>query len=425
MASHKSFDLIVVGAGPAGSSAAYHAAKGGLNVLLLDKSRFPRDKICGGGLSPRSLQILKSMGLFDKIQELGQRGNRAIVYSNGGRLFEGHIPGDTKEPNHFLIVSRYHLDNLIVESAIKEGVDFKEETKVTGMILDGDRIAGVRAIQGGVEREYYSRLVVGANGAFSMLSGEFGNRPLKPRECFIAARAYFSGVSGVNDAIEGFFNPEILPGLAWLFPMKGGCVNVGFGMRYDVFRVKGIPPLSLFRKVIHEDRALSLRLSGATQEGKARGLVIPTFKPNFKYVCHGGLLAGDAACLVDPLSGEGIIYALISGRIAAGTAIYAFELGDFSKDVLSRYSLHLREHIYPWLKGAAFLLKLPKVTHGMEAAKRRAVKDADFAQVLSLMACGLIPKGRLMSWDFFLHAVIPFWRDEIKRVIKKSRIYRD
>lgn len=306
-------DVIIVGAGPAGSALAFFLASAGRTVRLFDKAAFPRDKTCGDGLSPRALSVLGRIGAFEAVAAAGHRVDRLRLYAPDGGFFEGPIPAPPGHPGFAVVLPRFQLDDLIRQRALAAGAAF-EQAAVSGLLQDAaGRAAGVRTAEGA---EHRARLVVLATGASAGLLERAGLAPAGPPQGR-AARTYFEGLSGLPEAVEFHFDSVPLPGYGWVFPTSPTSANVGAG--YFV-RPGGRAPHATPRQTYDGFLAnpyVAGLLRGGRPAAPVRGYPLRTDFPAARLAAPGLRLVGEAAGLVNPLTGEGIDYALESAETAA------------------------------------------------------------------------------------------------------------
>jgi geranylgeranyl reductase family protein len=334
------YDAIVVGAGPGGSSAAYFMARRGLRVLLLDKADFPRDKTCGDGLTPRAVSMLQTMGLADRLQQIGHVIRRFEVHAPNGRSTGDAIAIGAGSPDYALVVPRFQLDDLIRQQAVQAGAHFQPGTWVD--VLRIERANGTPYIEVIGEREgrrvaLRAQMAIIATGANPQLLHRVGLLPRLP-QFIVAARAYFEGVEGLSDAWTLRFDGAPLPGYGWIFPVSSDVANIGVGY----FRhTRSASALRAFERFVRTP-ALRASLTRARQVGPVKGY--PLRDDFLNSPTHGQriLLVGEAAGLVNPLTGEGIDYALESGQIAAEHAVAMIARGDFSAQAYASYDRALR-----------------------------------------------------------------------------------
>jgi geranylgeranyl reductase family protein len=331
-------DVIVVGAGPSGSTAAYYLAQAGLNVLLIEKSRFPRDKVCGDGLTPRAVKSLVAMGV-DVSEEAGWLRNKGLRVIGGGMRLELDWPELSSWPGYGLVRTRASLDEQLARRAQAAGAKLLEGTTVTGPVLDDSgRIVGVettsetdekskaRSRSDNTERAhgssvtYRARVVVAADGNSSRLSIAMGLRKRDDRPMGVAVRTYYTSPRHEDDYLESWLDlwdgRRLLPGYGWIFGMGDGTSNVGLGLlnTSDAFGKTD------YRELLKRWLRSMPEEWGYVEENRTepvRGAALPMgFNRTPQY--HNGLvLAGDAAGMVNPFNGEGIAYAMESGELLA------------------------------------------------------------------------------------------------------------
>ena len=315
-------DVIVVGAGPAGSATAAHLARCGLDVLLLEKATFPRDKICGDGLTPRAVKQLISLGI-DVNGEDWHRNKGLRVY--GGRVepFDMPWPELADFPNFGLVRRRQDFDELLARHAVSLGAELVEGCMVREPIIDDrtHRIVGVRSKDG---REFRAPIVVAADGVSSRLSVAMGITKREDRPMGVAARAYFECDRGNGDWMESWLElwdgepqkSDLLPGYGWAFPAGQGISNVGLGM------LSTSPAFARtdYKELMTRWLAATPPEWGFTEEnrrGEIRSAALPMAFNRQPAYQRGLLLVGDAGGMVNPFNGEGIDYALEAAAMAA------------------------------------------------------------------------------------------------------------
>jgi len=331
-------DVIVVGAGPSGSTAAYYLSQAGLNVLLIEKSRFPRDKVCGDGLTPRAVKSLVAMGV-DVSEEAGWLRNKGLRVIGGGLRLELDWPELSSWPGYGLVRTRASLDEQLARRAQAAGARLLEGTTVTGPVLDENgRIAGVettaepedksksRSRSDNAERKhgsshtYRARVVVAADGNSSRLSVAMGLRKRDDRPMGVAVRTYYTSPRHKDDYLESWLDlwdgDRLLPGYGWIFGMGDGTSNVGLGLlnTSDAFGKTD------YRELLKRWLKSMPEEWGYVEENRTepvRGAALPMGFNRTPHYHNGLLLAGDAAGMVNPFNGEGIAYAMESGEILA------------------------------------------------------------------------------------------------------------
>ena len=312
-------DVLVVGAGPAGSAAAFHLARHGVDVLCVDKARFPREKVCGDGLTPRGVKAIQAMGVdpteagFTRIEGLRVYGPTVTLNLPWPRL--------SSQPDFGVVRTRHDLDHLLLQRAQKAGATVWEGTEVETPLVDGSWVAGARVRREGEEPETVrARFVLACDGASSRFAGKAGVARDPRRPLGVAARTYFRSPREQGSWFEAWFDlvedGVILPGYGWIFPVGDGILNVGAGLLNTTSLFRQVSPrkmLDLFERNlpdewgIREENSAGEVLSGPLPMGMNRA---PLAMP-------GMLVVGDAGGLINPFTGEGIAYAIETAEIAA------------------------------------------------------------------------------------------------------------
>jgi len=354
-------DVVVVGAGPGGSAAAYWLARAGANVLLVDKAHFPRSKPCGDGLTPRAVELLSSMGLTDFLLKRGWVFTKVCIFTPGGHPSHFSLrAGDDGQPRRGVVIPRRDLDDALRQQAISAGARFLPGFTALAPYHCKARLAGLHGHYNKRPMTLEARLTVIATGANRRLMRALG---LLDEDWLraLALRTYMAGLQGFDDCVEIYLDWELLPGYAWVFPTGGGMANVGAGIKlYGMTTVEGNRQLrAAFDRLLR-----SSRLAGGRLLGRPQGFPLRTDFPAIPTYASGMLVVGEAAGLVNPLTGEGIALALESGKLAAEVAIEALLSGDLSRARLRRYGDILRERYAGYFEDARELmarLSHPKV----------------------------------------------------------------
>jgi geranylgeranyl reductase family protein len=322
-------DVIVVGAGPGGSAAAHQLAQSGLDVLLLEKTSFPREKVCGDGLTPRAVKSLVTLGI-DTSEANGFIRNHGLRIIGGGLRLELPWPDLATYPPYGLVRPRLDFDELLARQAQKAGARLQESTNVTGPVLDAaGRVVGVTAKVGPERTEvtYRAPLVIAADGTSARLALALGLAKRDDRPMGVAVRRYFTSPRHDDDMLESWLelraaNGDLLPGYGWVFGVGDGTSNVGLGI---------LNTTTAWQDTNYKE-LLASWTGGMPEEwqfdeehatGPVRGGALPMGFNRTPHYTRGVLLVGDAAGAVNPFNGEGIAYAMESGLLAAEVAAQA------------------------------------------------------------------------------------------------------
>lgn len=339
------YDAVISGAGPAGCSAALSLARKGHRVLLLDKARFPREKTCGDGVTTAGFSMLEELGVIGLLRH--RHGslapfNGVILSSPSGRVVHGRIVPTGSADVISSVIPRRELDDALVARVRDHSeITLLEDTRVEDLVMEGGMVRGVKSSAG----EFSGRVIIGADGVYSVIAARLGFGNTRRNRQGFAIRAFFSGVEGLSDSIELHYDREMIPGYGWIFPVGEQRANVGVFLmtryqdRHDVRR--------LFEQFVSRNEFAQKKLKRAMMEpGTLRAWPLPFGFAEGQRGKDNVLLAGDAGSFIDPLTGEGISYALKTGRYAAEATVSALEADD------ERQALPLYEKL--WRKEFAF-----------------------------------------------------------------------
>ena len=367
-------DVIVVGAGPGGSTAARYLANRGLAVSLLEKASFPRDKICGDGLTPRVTKQLIRLGI-DTSEAAGWHHNHGLRV-HGGPTGELILPWPelAEFPSYGLARARTEFDELLARHAEAGGVRLYEQANVTDPIIDrhSDRIVGVRCKDG---REFRAPFVVAADGNSSRLGLAMGLTKRDDRPMGVAVRTYVESPRDREPYLDSWLElwdgkpkeSNLMPGYGWAFPLGNGLVNVGLGTVATSATALG--------KVDYRD--MLRRWLGATPPewgfrtpvGPVRGAALPMCFNRQPLYTRGLLLVGDSGGMISPFNGEGIAYAMESAELAADAVAEAHFRGPGSpsaEKTLQHYPVALKDTLGGYFRLGTIFVKLinnPRVMH--------------------------------------------------------------
>ena len=339
------FDVLVVGAGPSGASAAYWLATLGYRVLMVDKKRFPREKTCGDGLTPRAVRQLHDMGLADPLSEF-QRfdGLRSIGH---GVTLELAWPDHPEFPPYGYVVRRAELDDMVAQCAVKAGATLWPATEATEPIVENGLVTGaiVHDKDTGADRAVRAEYVIVADGANSRFGRALGTARNRTYPLGMAIRGYFTSPHHDDPWIESHLDirdrdGNHLPGYGWIFPVGDGTINVGVGLLSTFTGWKNVNTSHLM-DAFCETAPARWGISPDTATCAPTGGKLPTGGSVTPRVGSTYLVVGDAAGSVNPFNGEGISLAYETGRLAADAVDLAFKTGD--RLALETYSQRLDE----------------------------------------------------------------------------------
>jgi len=389
------YEVIIVGAGPAGSTAAKFLSEKGLKVLLVDKSKFPRDKSCGGGLPYRVLNrfsYVKDKDLIDSYSYGGISYSPSLKYK---ATFKKNTP-------FVAMVLREKFDMGLVELAIDSGAEFIDGRAVKDVKISKEKAKIILDDKTEVDSE----IVVGADGIWSVVAKKTGLSPPKKYLGACILNEYDVG----EDTINNYFGEEKMChihltfqgilGYGWVFPKKHH-INIGIGKFSPDTRISKtkMDLLTIYRnyiKVLKRTKIIPKNL----EIGRCKGSALH-FGPLEKTYADRVLLCGDAGGFLNPLTGEGIYYAMSSGEIAAGVIIKALEAGDTSENFLSKYQENWKKDFGKDVE--SLLGSTRRMGRDVEKIVRLASKNEKLADV----ALGVL-HGGLSIQDYRLELIVRY-----------------
>jgi geranylgeranyl reductase family protein len=355
----RSCEVLVIGAGPSGSAAAYWLAEAGFDVVVVEKKHFPRAKTCGDGLTPRSVRQLEDMGLADDLSRYHRfEGLRALAY---GRELLLRWPRHPDFGEYGYVITRADLDALVARRAEKVGATLLEGCEAVAPLgaeaRAGGRAEGAVVMEhgSGVNHEIAARVVIVADGSNSRFGRALGARRDRALPQGLAIRGYYSSPRHDESWIESHLDlrdetGSVIPGYGWVFPLGDGRVNVGIGILSSFERWKEMNTTRLLQSFVEgapsswclgPDSALGEPTGGRLPMGLSVG---PRQGPDY-------VLVGDAGGSINPFNGEGIAYGYETGRIAASFAAEAVLAND--NRVLAGYDAKLAENYGLYFKTAS------------------------------------------------------------------------
>ncbi|MFC1484436.1 NAD(P)/FAD-dependent oxidoreductase [Candidatus Neomarinimicrobiota bacterium] len=402
------YDLIIVGGGPAGATAALYAERAGLRTLLVDKATFPRDKICGDGLSGKSVTILQDLNLLEQVRQLpGALVHRVVFISPA----HDELVIDLRESNlsqifFGFVIRRHILDQFMLEQAKRVLDTCIEGFQVKDLIWQDGYVKGVRGAKEGEEdTEYYGRIILGADGYNSIVARKSGLYHHDPKHWVVALRQYYRNVDCHSDQIELHFTDEVTPGYFWIFPLEDGRANVGIGMLHASVKRRDVDLREALRTAI-ESPTFRNRFSHAEPLEEPVGWNLPVGSKHRRMTGNGFMLVGDAAGLIDPFTGEGIGNALYSAKFAVQAARRAIDENDVSgKFFRDNYDLQLWKEIGGELRLSTQLQKIGGYRTLLNFVIRKAARNKEIANLIGGMLVNEFPRKKLVNPLFYLKLI--------------------
>ena len=397
------YDVIIVGAGPAGTAAALYAKKFGLKCILLDKAEFPRDKVCGDALSGKSVRVMTELDMLEDVGKLDGAGiNRLTFGSPNHKKFDVHLKA-TKNNRHIkkgFVIPRQIFDNYLFERADLV-TDTLQGFSVKDILYENSDIVGITGeTKEGKEKIFKAPIVMGCDGANSIISRKLGLYEMDMDNTSIAIRCYYSGVEGLTDQIELHYIREVNPGYFWLFPAGENLANIGIGLSKNDAKKEDRTLRQILDEVTQSDYFKD-RFKNAKQLEKPIGWNLPVGSSHRKNHGDGFMLLGDAAGLIDPFTGEGIGNAMVSGKYAMQVAAKSKLSGDYSEEAFSEYDQLLWNEIGKELRTSTKLQSLAKSKFLLNFVIDRASRNEEVQDIISGMLSNEIPKDELSSPLFY------------------------
>ena len=397
------FDVIIVGAGPAGTTAALYAHRLGLKCILLDKAVFPRDKICGDALSGKSVRIMRELGILDELNNLdGSEINRITFGSPKNIQFDVNLKGtqNNDQITKGFVIPREIFDNYLFEKA-DAVTDTRQGFSVKDLIFENNYVVGVKGkTRSGTEEEFRAPVVMGCDGSNSIVARKLGLYEMEMDHTSVAVRCYYEGVKGLTDQIELHYVKEVNPGYFWLFPAGDGRANIGIGLSKSDMK-KENRTLRQIMDEVTQTEYFKERFADAEQLERPVGWNLPLGSIHRKNHGNGFMLLGDAAGLVDPFTGEGIGNAMVSGQYAMEVAAKSKLSGDFSEKAFAEYDELLWRDIGKELRTSTKLQSLARSKFLLNFVINRASRNEEVQNIISGMLANEIPKDELSSPLFY------------------------
>jgi len=398
------YDVIIVGGGPAGTTAALYAHRQGLKTLLVDKATFPRDKVCGDALSGKSVRVMRELDLLDGVQGLKGSSIRRIIF--GGpkhKQFDLQLDNESNVDHitQGFVIPRKTFDNFLLQEA-KKITEVRDEYSATDLLMDNGQVIGIKGkSKNGADEELQARLVFGADGYNSIVARKTGLYDMDMEHTAVGIRCYFEGVKDLTDQIELHYVKEVNPGYFWIFPADGNRANIGLGLSKDDVKKQKKNLVKLMDVVIQSDY-FGDRFAEARPLEKPVGWNLPLGSTHRCNYGDGFLLLGDAAGLIDPFTGEGIGNAMVSGKVAAEIAAEAKESHNYSSEFLNQYDTRVWNAIGSELNVSTKLQRLARSRFLLNFVINRASRNDEVRNIIAGMLANEIPKKELSNPLFYL-----------------------
>ena len=405
-------DVIIAGGGPSGSALAYYLAKQNIKVIVVEAKKFPRDKICGDAVSAVALSELHKMGItgleaFSKVNEI----NDVALFIEQEKITVD-LERSEKLPFRGRVIPRLKLDTWIYEAAKNAGAQFIEGARVVNYETS-ENLVSVELKNGAAKSKLKSKIIIGADGSNSTVSRKLNGDKPSDRYQLLGLRVYYENINGPSDRCDIFFTGDNFPGLFWLFPVGTNTANIGSAMIASTLPPNKNHVTDLLQKQFRSNKSFAERVGGGKMKGKVQGWPLTFQDPKSTIIGNRVLLVGDAAGLINPLSGDGIQYALLSGRWASECITGCVQENDFSVEMLSTYKKTLDREMAYDMAVSNLLIQITRnrtfTPFWMEILKivfERARHDKEYAAVIAGIFDGSLPSYTALNPTFIVKSVI-------------------
>lgn len=411
----KESNIFIIGAGPAGCATSMFLSKAGIPHTIIEKSKFPRDKVCGDALSGKVVYVLKQLnnGLLEKYSQESEHflpsWGVKFVAPNGKSIdipFKSDMSKESHAPG--FISKRMDFDNSLFEQLDRNFAQVLDQTELLRVEPNVDSINLICKQNGKEIRFEKVKMVVGAEGDRSILGKQLGNIRKENLHYCAGIRAYYEGVSDLHpqNFIELHFLNELLPGYFWIFPLPNGQANVGAGMLSDTVSKKRINLKADMLRAIEQNPSIKDRFKNAKLIGKIEGWGLPLGSKQRKISGNNYLLTGDAASLIDPFTGEGIGNAMYSGMLAAAHIEQAIVANRYDAEFNAAYDKIFYHKQWDELKLSHTMQKLVKYPWLFNFVVNKANKNKTLRETISCMFEDLDMRAKLRSPKFYLQLLI-------------------
>ncbi len=405
-------DVLIVGGGPSGSALAYYLSRQNIKVILIEAQKFPRDKICGDAVSAVALAELHKIGItnleeFSKANQI----NDVALFIEQEKITVDLVRSE-ELPFQGRVIPRLKLDNWIYQAAKKAGAIYYENTRFSNYtVTENYVIAEIK--QGPKAITLKAKIIIGADGSNSTVARKLnGNKPSE-RYQLLGLRAYYENVNGPTDRCDIFFTGDNFPGLFWLFPTGPNTANIGSAMIASTLPPNQTHVKTLLNNQIKNNKAFADRIGDGIIKGKIHGWPLTFQDPKSKIIDSRVLLVGDAAGLINPLSGDGIQYALLSGRWASECLVECIAKNDFSLNALKAYKIKLDKEMAYDMALSNLLIQVTRnrtfTPFWIEILKivfERAKDDKEYAAIIGGIFDGSLPSYKALNPTFILKSFL-------------------
>jgi geranylgeranyl reductase family protein len=400
------YDALVIGGGPGGAATAFHLARGGARVLLCEKQSYPREKVCGDGLTPRAVAQLDAMGLRDEYRSWSR--SAGLKVHGGGHVVELPWPELTGLPSFGLARPRTDFDELLARTAERAGAKLWAGTEVVGPLVEHGLVRGAVVRREGEDPvDVRAEVVVAADGASSRFAQALGLSRDEQRPIGVAMRQYYRTERDTDPWIDSYLElrrgNDLLPGYGWVFPLADGTVNVGVGLLNTSAHFGNLNYKQLLRDWV-PTVGPEWGFTADDAVAKPRSAPLPMGASRHPPLHRGVLFVGDAAGLVNPFNGEGIDYAMESGQLAAEVGLAVLESGDRSR--LAAYRTAVERGFGSYFAIGRLFVRLIGDPRFMKAATRYGLPRATLMKLVLKLLANLYEPARGDASDHVVRALV-------------------
>ena len=392
------FDVIISGAGPAGTSCAIHLIESGLKIAIIEKSEFPRDKICGGGLSDRATNALKRMP-FDIWNNFLNNCNHLPIEGISITSPKQETATLSCPATYGYTIKRKEFDAFLLSEAMKsKNIKLFQNEKSISFEYSKDKIIVKTSRQ-----KIKAKLLIIADGFNSLLVKKTELINYKAKDAAVCIQSVFQNSlqNNLTKNIELYYPSRCLPLYFWFFPLHDGTVNIGFGVKSKILRKEKKHILEIYQDLLSTDKYVQQKLSGMKQISEPQINLLPIQKINNRYSTKNIMITGTAAMLVDPISGEGIGNAMLSGEFAAIQTLKCFRENNFQASFIKNYDASLKRRLSTEFRRNRILLELFNFEWLINKSVKKVNKNIIFKNKIEEMLIKNSSRWKLLNPFFY------------------------